>query len=143
MNFFCFHQVVAAATDAQADRFVCEQLPAGYDTMVGGGSSTSSAGLSGGQRQRLVIARALLKNAPILLLDEATSALDAESEFQVQSALQSAMCGELANQFTVPSLSYGRKTGITHYCALHRGVMNVGRPSSEHHKSFASFFNPN
>ncbi len=97
VKLFCFHQVVAAATDAQADRFVCEQLPAGYDTLVGGGSSTSSAGLSGGQRQRLVIARALLKNAPILLLDEATSALDAESEFQVQSALQSAMCGELAN----------------------------------------------
>ncbi len=118
---------------------MCDQLPAGYDTLVGGGSSTSSAGLSGGQRQRLVIARALLKNAPILLLDEATSALDAESEFQVQSALQSAMCGELANQFTFPSFSCGHKTGITHYCALHRGVMNVGRPSSEYHKPLVPF----
>ncbi|VDD80162.1 unnamed protein product [Mesocestoides corti] len=85
--------VVAAACDAQANQFITEQLPSGYDTVVGGGSSSSSAGLSGGQRQRLVIARALVKNAPILLLDEATSALDAESEFLVQSALQNAMSG--------------------------------------------------
>ena len=32
-----------------------------------------------------------MKNAPILLLDEATSALDAESEFQVQQALERLM----------------------------------------------------
>ncbi|VDK26073.1 unnamed protein product [Taenia asiatica] len=86
-------EIVAAAVVAQVDAFVRDRLPQAYDSMVGGGSSSSSAGLSGGQRQRLVIARALLKNAPILLLDEATSALDAESEFQVQSALQNAMQG--------------------------------------------------
>ncbi len=44
--------------------------------------------LSGGERQRIAIARAMLKDAPILLLDEATSALDAESEQQVQIALE-------------------------------------------------------
>ncbi|VDM33365.1 unnamed protein product [Hydatigera taeniaeformis] len=86
-------EIVAAAVVAQADGFVRDRLPQAYDSIVGGGSSSSSAGLSGGQRQRLVIARALLKNAPILLLDEATSALDAESEYQVQSALQNAMEG--------------------------------------------------
>jgi ATP-binding cassette subfamily B protein len=47
--------------------------------------------LSGGQRQRIAIARAILKNPPLLLLDEATSALDAESELQVQRALDRLM----------------------------------------------------
>ena len=49
--------------------------------------------LSGGQRQRIAIARAMLKDAPILLLDEATAALDAESEQQVQTALQKLQAG--------------------------------------------------
>jgi subfamily B ATP-binding cassette protein MsbA len=75
-------EVIAAARDAAAHDFV-SALPGGYDTMVGDRGSS----LSGGERQRVAIARAMLKNAPILLLDEATSALDAESEQQVQIAL--------------------------------------------------------
>jgi putative ABC transport system ATP-binding protein len=47
--------------------------------------------LSGGQRQRVAIARAFLKDAPLLVLDEATSALDAESEREVQHALDRLM----------------------------------------------------
>jgi ATP-binding cassette subfamily B protein len=80
--------VVQAAQAAQATRFI-QDLPQGFDTVVGEHAKT----LSGGQRQRLAIARALLREAPILLLDEATSALDAENERLVQAALQDAMRG--------------------------------------------------
>jgi ATP-binding cassette subfamily B protein len=80
--------VMQAAQAAQAAKFI-QDLPEGFDTVVGEHAKT----LSGGQRQRLAIARALLREAPILLLDEATSALDAENERLVQEALQEAMRG--------------------------------------------------
>ncbi len=79
-------EVERAARVAQAHDFIAA-LPHGYDTVVGERGSS----LSGGQRQRIAIARAVLKNAPILVLDEATSALDAESEREVQRALDALM----------------------------------------------------
>jgi ATP-binding cassette subfamily B protein len=81
-------EVIAAAKTAHADGFI-SALPEGYGSFLG----ERGVRLSGGQKQRISIARAILKNPPILLLDEATSALDAESEREVQLALDSVLPG--------------------------------------------------
>lgn len=81
-------EIRAAADAAYASEFV-ENMPDGFDTLVG----EDGVLLSGGQRQRLAIARAILKDAPVLILDEATSALDTESERHIQAALEEVMKG--------------------------------------------------
>jgi ATP-binding cassette, subfamily C, bacterial CydC len=68
----------AALRRARLDDWVAS-LPDGLDTMVG----EEGARLSGGQRQRLVVARALLADAPVLLLDEPTAHLDEETAEQL------------------------------------------------------------
>ncbi|MBX3676547.1 MAG: lipid A export permease/ATP-binding protein MsbA [Rhodocyclaceae bacterium] len=80
---------IERAAEAAFAREFIDQLPEGFDTLVG----ENGVLLSGGQRQRLAIARALLKDAPILILDEATSALDTESERHIQAALDRVMRG--------------------------------------------------
>lgn len=82
-------EVMAAAQAACCDQFV-NNLPNGYQTLLGENGST----LSGGERQRISIARALLKNAPIVLLDEATASLDPENEVLIQQAISRLIVGK-------------------------------------------------
>ena len=76
-------KIKEAAKNAGIHDFIRASLN-GYKTIVGEGGNN----LSGGQKQRLSIARAILKDAPILLLDEATSSLDAETENEINKALE-------------------------------------------------------
>jgi len=79
-------EVAAAAKAAQCHEFI-ERLPNGYDTVIG----TNNIHLSGGEKQRIVIARAILKNAPIIVLDEATAFADPENEYKIQLAFEQLM----------------------------------------------------
>ena len=68
-------RLMDAARRADAEAFI-QELPQGYDTVIGQDGMT----LSGGQRQRLSLARALLRDARIVILDEPTSSLDVATE---------------------------------------------------------------
>ena len=77
-------EVISAAKQAHAHRFITNDLPDGYHTEVG----PSGSRLSGGQRQRIALARAILLDPSILILDEATSQVDLESEQVIQNVLE-------------------------------------------------------
>jgi ABC-type multidrug transport system fused ATPase/permease subunit len=97
-------EIEAAARRAQAAEFI-EDLPGGYDTVVGERGLT----LSGGQRQRVAIARALLADPRILILDDATSSVDATTEAAIKTGLREVMRGRttfiIAHRLSTVSLA--------------------------------------
>ena len=84
-------EIEAAARAAAAHDFI-ENLPEGYETMVG----ERGIKLSGGQRQRVALARTILKNPAIVVLDEATSHVDTETEALIQRSLVRVAAGKTA-----------------------------------------------
>jgi ABC-type multidrug transport system fused ATPase/permease subunit len=97
-------EIEVAARRAQAAEFI-DDLPGGYDTMVGERGLT----LSGGQRQRIAIARALLADPRVLILDDATSSVDATTEAAIKKGLREAMAGRttfiIAHRLSTVSLA--------------------------------------
>ena len=71
-----------ATESAQLHKYV-EQLPEGYETLVG----ERGVSLSGGQRQRLAIARSVLPSSSVIVFDDSTAAVDAATERQIHEAL--------------------------------------------------------
>ena len=71
------------AIDLSQSREIINRLPQGLDTVIG----AEGTYLSGGEQQRIVLARAILKDAPIVVLDEATAFADPENEQLIRKAL--------------------------------------------------------
>ena len=86
-----------AVKGAQILNFIEEELPQGFQTMVG----ERGVRLSGGQRQRIGLARALYHKPQVLILDEATSALDHETEKSVMETID-----RLSGQLTMISIAH-------------------------------------
>lgn len=81
---------VQRAVDMAQCREIIDRQPLGLDTKIG----VEGTYLSGGEQQRIVLARAILKNAPIVVLDEATAFADPENEYLIQQAIKQLMCGK-------------------------------------------------
>jgi len=93
-------KIVAAAEKAYCTEFI-DQMPDGYQTLVGDRGTR----LSGGQRQRLAMARALVAEPELLILDEATSDLDSESEARIQQSIEA-----LQGQVTILAIAHRLST---------------------------------
>lgn len=75
---------VEHAVDLAQCREIIDKLPEGLNTKIG----TEGTYLSGGEQQRIILARAILKDAPIVVLDEATAFADPDNEHLIHQALR-------------------------------------------------------
>ena len=83
-----WHEVLAASRAAGVDAFV-DDLPDGYDTMIG----ERGVNLSGGQRQRVALARALLRGGGVIVMDDPLSAVDTTTERELLATIRPALAG--------------------------------------------------
>ncbi|WP_308616743.1 ATP-binding cassette domain-containing protein, partial [uncultured Enorma sp.] len=95
-----------AALEAAQCADILEKLPQGADTLVG----TGGTHLSGGEVQRLMIARAILKDAPVVVLDEATAFADPENEVKIQAAFKRLAHGRDGSPRTVLMIAHRLST---------------------------------
>jgi ATP-binding cassette subfamily B multidrug efflux pump len=87
-------ELECALDQSRVTQFVADLQDEDGRTGLDSSAGERGARLSGGQRQRIILARTLLKNAPILVLDEATGALDSEVEHAIQEQLDTLMVGK-------------------------------------------------
>jgi ABC-type multidrug transport system fused ATPase/permease subunit len=130
-------KILAVAETALVTEFA-DSMPDGLDSLAG----PRGTNLSGGQRQRVVIARALLRDAPILLLDEATSALDNQTEMKIQALLDEFTEGRttlvIAHRLTTvmnADLIHVMKDGQIVESGTHAELLANGQHYAELHKT--------
>ena len=98
-------EVARALSAAQCDDII-EKLPDGVDTVYG----ATGAHFSGGEVQRLMLARAIMKDAPIVVLDEATAFADPENEVKIQKAFSELASGRSGEKRTVLMVAHRLST---------------------------------
>jgi len=115
-------EVLAACEAAGVAAFV-DDLPHGYDTLIG----ERGVNLSGGQRQRVALARALLAGARVLVLDDPMSAVDTQTERLLVENLRPAVAGRTVLVATQRLSTIGVSDRAV---VIHDGkVVEAGRPS--------------
>jgi ATP-binding cassette subfamily B protein len=83
------HAKIRAAAQAACVLDEIDELPEGFDTLVG----ERGVQLSGGQKQRIALARALLSEPRVLIMDDPLSAVDAKTEQRILEAIETAAHG--------------------------------------------------